>query len=1106
MISRKLAHFTRYFGGLVAIALTLSQSIDAETNSFDHIEYLRELGSAQFERGERLYQGLCVNCHGADGNTPSLPLAPAFTTGTMKFGLDAYAMFKTLTHGNGLMAPQQWMSPEERYDVIHYIRETFLKSRADHVPLDEAYFGKLQAMALEDETPITDRSSAERDFGTAIASQLGKDHVSVLTVKLADDHAMAYDLHSMDMVGLWKGGFLDLSETQHERLRGEGTPKPAGTPISGLQIWQWAHDGLLGYPKENLLPRGPMPETWLDYQGHYVHGDQVVLSYAIDGRSILEMPGKQRGAEAVTQTLRVERSDKDLKVAVAELPTPHVIEPGLAILGDPDAFVGIGLVGDTAPVRLEPDAQGNRLVLHIPASEDALRFQIVRTTGSGQPALDSFRGLLQWKSQEEMLPDLRALTNGGLLRWPENLVTQGLSGGDADAYVIDTLPVPEKTPWNTWFRTSALAFDEDGVLYVSTHGGDIWTVRGLERGIDHLEWKRFAAGLFEPFGLQVVGQDVFATCRDRLVRLRDLNADGEADFYESFSADEDVSTFFHAYNFDLMRDRAGNFYYVKAGQYTSHAFPGGLIKVSADGASREMIATGFRTPNGMGILPDDRLTVSDNQGNWIPASKVSLIKPGGYYGYAQTHARPGSWAPDGGRIDHREEALPQDFDQPLIWLPQHVDNSSGGQLWVEDGRWGPLSGRFLHTSFGKGWLYYFLLQEFGDVSQAAVVRLPMDFETGIMRARVNPLDGQVYTVGLNGWNGNGRKGLGEGGLFRVRYTGKPLSMVTQAAVRDDGLELGFNFALDPDSVTQLENYTIEQWNYRWLPRYGSENWSVKEPNEKGKDTVVVTSAERTADGRGVVLHIPDLQPANQLHLRLRLKPKFGAEVFEEELYWTINGFPDGRRWQQTAPVHDQNAKKKKGKSGEWIRLFDGGTLTGWQARAEGDVSVYNGEIQLRAKKNLWLAHDRVFDNFILEAEVKLPPSAEVNEGINSGIAYRCQGAKGKPKGYQFEIDGTDRRLTGGLYAIGAGGWIWPTKRDPESAGQFLEMTKGSFRRDDWNRIRIECRGATIRHYVNGIPTAEIEDDRFKQGYIALQHHGRGGAYRFRSVRVKRLEP
>ena len=82
-------------------------------------------------------------------------------------------------------------------------------------------------------------------------------------------------------------------------------------------------------------------------------------------------------------------------------------------------------------------------------------------------------------------------------------------------------------------------------------------MRGLERGTDHLEWKRFAAGLFEPFGLQVVGQDVFATCRDRLVRLRDLNADGEADFYESFSADEDVSTFFHAYNFDLMRDRAG---------------------------------------------------------------------------------------------------------------------------------------------------------------------------------------------------------------------------------------------------------------------------------------------------------------------------------------------------------------------------------------------------------------------------------------------------------------------------------------------------------------------------------------------------------------------
>ena len=95
-------------------------------------------------------------------------------------------------------------------------------------------------------------------------------------------------------------------------------------------------------------------------------------------------------------------------------------------------------------------------------------------------------------------------------------------------------------------------------------------------------------------------------------------------------------------------------------------------------------------------------------------------------------------------------------------MPQDFDNSSGGQLWVDDPRWGPLAGRLLHTSFGKGWLYYMMLQEIEGQSQAAITRLKIDASTGIHRARVNPKDGQVYATGLNGWNGGGRKGLSQG--------------------------------------------------------------------------------------------------------------------------------------------------------------------------------------------------------------------------------------------------------------------------------------------------------------------------------------------------------
>ena len=148
-------------------------------------------------------------------------------------------------------------------------------------------------------------------------------------------------------------------------------------------------------------------------------------------------------------------------------------------------------------------------------------------------------------------------------------------------------------------------------------------------------WSRFASGLYEPFGVGVFDGLVYVTCRNGIVRLHDLNDDGEADYYETLYADQDVSTFFHAFNFDLQHDGHGNWYYVKPGQYTDFRLPGAVMRISRDGRKSEVVCTGFRVPNGMGLLPDGRLTVSDNQGNWMPASKINIIRPDGFYGYVQ---------------------------------------------------------------------------------------------------------------------------------------------------------------------------------------------------------------------------------------------------------------------------------------------------------------------------------------------------------------------------------------------------------------------------------------------------------------------------------------
>ena len=176
------------------------------------------------------------------------------------------------------------------------------------------------------------------------------------------------------------------------------------------------------------------------------------------------------------------------------------------------------------------------------------------------------------------------------------------------------------------------------------------------------------------------------------------------------------------------------------------------MKVSKDGSKLEVYATGLRAPNGMTVGPHDEITVSDNQGHWMPASKLNWVKEGGFYGMVPAAHRA---------------TKPADFDKPMCWLPMNADNSSGGQAWVTSNRWGPLKDHLLFQSYGKGTLFLVMQEEVEGQIQAAMTQFPLKFNTGIMRARFNPKDGQLYMCGLRGWQ---TSGVRDGRLLSIRTT------------------------------------------------------------------------------------------------------------------------------------------------------------------------------------------------------------------------------------------------------------------------------------------------------------------------------------------------
>lgn len=841
-----------------------------------------ELGEDYLEVGGRLFELHCIACHSRDGVSPAPnPLTRSFVRHEMLNGGDPYSMFRTITYGyrNMMAAPQ--LSPAERYQVIHYIREEMVRANAAelYVPVDETYTVTMPTSpaALEGEVERIEALASTgylRDYGSALITPVvgprGMLSRNALVLDLGNETTIGYDLGTMATIGAWTGGFLDFTDTLHHRLRAAGRPRARFDFIDGFGSDRWAWDGEAGNEIPELPEHRTWPESQVRYNGHYTHGDEVVIAFEVQGRDVLESPlavPPQDGSEAAPVIHR------RFTVAAADNPVELVLWPAdgrevkvsghRAAVGGGDGMVFQLQTGPDAGVRWRSGDDGGLVLVFDAAGHDV---SAVVVYGAGD-------------EPEPEVKDLATLTGGGPQRWLASHTMRGsLAVSRFQDYALDSLPVPLNNAYNTWMRTASLAFFPDGRLAVGTLSGDIWVVDGIDDELGAVTWRRFAAGLYEPLGMKVVDGVLTAITRGRIVKLHDLNGNGEADFYEAFFNEDHPDPGWHAYNFDLEVGEDGSYYYARTGGFSDWPLPGGLIRVSPDGSDWELLGAGMRVPNGIGRLPDGRITYGDNQGNWVPASKIGIAsEPGSFLG-------AGSWQ------DSEVEFDADKMLQPIVHMPQELDSSSGSQLWVEEsGRFGPLSGQFFHTSYGRARAMVVMLDEFNGVFQGAVYPLPLVMESGTMRLATNPADGQLYFSGMTGWQSGATR---EGSIQRLRHTGEEQGLyLTDARARNGRLELEFNRPLDPDSVSDVSGWSAVAWNYVWSQGYGSPHMKVTDPGERGTDEFAIDGVELDADGTRLTVRINDLQPCHTLRLGFSVT---GAESGELSgpLYFTIHELPE----------------------------------------------------------------------------------------------------------------------------------------------------------------------------------------------------------------------
>ena len=579
------------------------------------------------------------------------------------------------------------------------------------------------------------------------------------------------------------------------------------------------------------------------------------------------------------------------------------------------------------------------------------------------------------------------------------------------------------------------------------------------------------------------------------------------DEYQTLCNGWKVSANFHEFAFGLAY-KDGYFYGTLAtaiepgGASTQPQIPdrGKVLKISKKDGSMEFLAHGLRTPNGIGLGVDDEIFVADNQGDWLPASKIVHVRKDAWFGSRSVD-------PEGTK--KLKEAL------PVVWLPQdEIGNSPSTPLALNDGSY---KGQMIHGEVTHGGVKRVFVEKVNGEYQGCVFRFIQGLEAGVNRLTWGP-DGALYAGGIGSTGNWGHTGKLWYGLQRLKYNNKPAFEMLAVRAKSNGVEIEFTEALRPGEGWNVEDYLVRQWYYLPSPAYGGPKLNNK--------ALKIRTATVFEEGKKVFLELEGMEPNHVLYVQVLNSPISAErrELWASEAWYTMNSIPENNPgFVSTAPpVQAINTLSEVEKAAGWILLFDGKTTDGWRNFKKETIGkgwiIEDDALTLDAREKAdgtWAATDggdiitkEQYDNFELSLEWKI-----MNCG-NSGIMYNVKEDEKYCCVWQTgpEMQVLDNSChPDGKYTTHRAGDLY----DMIECKEIAVLPAGS-----WNKARLIVNNGQAEHWLNGRKVVEYQlwDEqwdkmvkgskfkempdfgKFKKGHISLQDHSDRVWYRNIKIR------